>query len=76
MSRACPVITWSTRTALRRRLSGRLSDALARRWRCEPALRIAIHPYDLDHPHVEASIRRTLTTVLDTRICGGHSDLW
>ena len=76
MSRACPVITWSTRTALRRRLSGRLSDALVRRWRNEPALRIAIHPYDFDHPGVEACIRRTITAALDMRICGGHADLW
>jgi predicted deacetylase len=76
ISRTCPVITWSTRTALRRRLSGGLADALVRRWRGEPALRIAIHPYDFDHPRVEACIRRTLTTALDMRICGGHADLW
>jgi predicted deacetylase len=76
ISRPCPVITWSTRTALRRRLSGRLSDVLIRRWRREPALRIAIHPYDFDHPGVEACIRRTLTMALDLRICGGHADLW
>jgi predicted deacetylase len=75
-ARACPVITWSTRTALRRRLSGWLSDTLVRRWRREPALRIAIHPHDFDHPGVEACIRRTLTTALDMRTCGGHADLW
>jgi predicted deacetylase len=76
ISCACPVITWSTRTALRRRLSGRLSDVLLRRWRNEPALRIAIHPYDFDHPGVEACIRRTLTTAIEMRVCGGHADLW
>jgi predicted deacetylase len=37
---------------------------------------LAIHPYDFDHPRVEACIRRTLTTAIEMRVCGGHADLW
>jgi len=56
----CPVITWATRTRLRKGGSLLACRALSRLWRHEPVLRVAIHPFDFDHPETRASIERVL----------------
>ena len=52
-----PVITWATRTPLRKRTSIAGTPLLLRFWRRRPLLRLAVHPHDFDHPETIASIR-------------------
>jgi uncharacterized protein len=62
LSIASPVITWATRTVLRKYGSLVVCPALARLWYWsrEPVLRVAMHPFDFDHPATVASIRSVL----------------
>lgn len=53
-----PVITWATRTPLRRATSAWGTPLLLRLHRARPLLRLAVHPFDFDHPRTVASIRR------------------
>jgi predicted deacetylase len=72
--RTAPVITWATRTRLRR--YGSLIVALAERrlWQAQPLLRVALHPYDFDHPATVASIARTLDAVRRDRVLATYDD--
>jgi hypothetical protein len=72
----CPVITWSTRTPFRRLASRVVCQALCRRWRQEPVVRIALHPHDFDFPDVEAHIARLLDGLLQSRACADYRDLF
>lgn len=63
----CPVITWATRTPLRKYGSLLVCPALARLWRNRPVLRVAVHPFDFDHPATVRSIRRVLGSLLTGR---------
>lgn len=63
-----PVITWSSRTQLRRALSVRLARSLRRRWQACPLIRIALHPLDFDHPYLIETIKSTVAAVLEDRI--------
>jgi predicted deacetylase len=65
--RECGVITWATRTALRKYGSLIVSRALGLYWRRRPVLRVALHPLDFDHPMTIASIARTLDAVREQR---------
>lgn len=62
-----PVVTWSTRTALRR-AAGRAHAAL---WRLRPprapVVRVALHPPDVDHPRILRSAEATLGALLVER---------
>ena len=62
-----PVITWATRTPLLKWGSIAAAPILARLWSPEPMLRVALHPFDFDHPEVVASIRGLLTRLLRMR---------
>jgi predicted deacetylase len=62
-----PVITWATRTAMRKHGSVAFAPLLSLLWSRQPLLRVAIHPFDLDHPNVVASIRTLLTSLLSVR---------
>jgi predicted deacetylase len=59
-----PVITWATRTFLRKYGSLVVCPALARLWSVAPVLRIAMHPFDFDHPvtvwNIESVLRRAM----------------
>jgi predicted deacetylase len=57
-----PVITWASRTPLRRRGSVWLAGRLLRRWHKQPILRLAVHPFDFDYPDIVESIARTIET--------------
>jgi predicted deacetylase len=57
---ASPVITWATRTVLRKYGSLVVCPALSRLWSKEPVLRVAMHPFDFDHPSTVANIRSVL----------------
>lgn len=60
----CPVITWATRTALRKYGSLVVCPALLQRWADRPVLRFALHPADFDHPQTVRSIEAVLTRAL------------
>lgn len=62
-----PVITWATRTPLRKWTSIAGTPALGALWRRRPLLRLALHPFDFDHPETVASIRRVGAAVLGAR---------
>jgi predicted deacetylase len=62
-----PVITWATRTWLRKYGSLIVCPALLRLWSRAPVLRVAMHPFDFDHPATIASIRSVLAATLRNR---------
>jgi predicted deacetylase len=55
-----PVITWATRTAVRKYGSLVVCPLLARVFGGSPCLRVAMHPFDFDHPATVRSIRAVL----------------
>lgn len=64
---ASPVITWATRTWLRKYGSLLVCPALSRWWAHTPVLRVAMHPFDFDHPETVANIKSVLRRVLALR---------
>ncbi|MEO6094982.1 MAG: DUF2334 domain-containing protein, partial [Fibrobacteria bacterium] len=62
-----PVITWATRTLLRKYGSLAVCPILARLWASEPVLRVAMHPFDFDYASTVASIRGVLRFVMRDR---------
>jgi predicted deacetylase len=71
-----PVLRWSARGALRAHasvLQERMRWALQRRARI---MRIALHPSDLDHRAVAASIERAMSAWLSVRSAAPYSSLW
>lgn len=62
-----PVITWATRTLLRKYGSLVVCPLLLRAWSRVPVLRVAMHPFDFDHPETVASIRSVLGKALRER---------
>jgi len=65
---ACPVITWATRTRVRKYGSIVACPALLRAWSNRPVLRLALHPADFDHRETLRSIERVLELALRTRV--------
>lgn len=66
---------WSTR-AWHRALAGVAIARLRRpldRWR--PVVRLAIHPPDIEHPHVARSLERTLAELLAERTAVSYADV-
>jgi predicted deacetylase len=59
-----PVVTWATRTVVRRFGSLVVAPAIARGTRRQPIVRVALHPNDMDHP---ATIRSFLSVLEATR---------
>ncbi|MDB5103403.1 MAG: hypothetical protein JWP91_1092 [Fibrobacteres bacterium] len=70
-----PVVTWATRTVLRKYGSLIVCPALARLWAHEPVLRVAMHPFDFDHASTVANIRSVLRRVMSAREQAFSSDL-
>jgi predicted deacetylase len=62
-----PVITWATRSAPHKYGSLVVCPVLSRLWKAETVLRVAIHPFDLDHHQTTASIRKVLTSLMKAR---------
>jgi predicted deacetylase len=60
-------ITWATRTLVRKYGSLVTARALRGVWRTRPTLRLAVHPFDFDHPATVSSIARTLDAVRKDR---------
>jgi predicted deacetylase len=68
-----PVITWATRTMLLKYGSIAMAPVLGQLWKTADVLRVAIHPFDMDHDQTVSSIRRLLDSVMQDRqqsFCG------
>lgn len=70
-----PVVTWATRTPLRKWTSILGTPALRWAWRNRPALRLAVHPFDFDHPETVASIRRVWRAAMAGRTQGFYEEV-
>lgn len=70
-----PVITWATRTFLRKYGSLIVCPSLARLWSNVPVLRVAMHPFDFDHASTTANIKSVLRRVMAGREQAFSSDL-
>jgi uncharacterized protein len=70
-----PVITWSSRTAIRRQASRAVTRLQRRGWRETPVLRIAVHPSDLDHAAIVREIVATVTEARRRRLVNSYADL-
>lgn len=62
-----PVITWATRTVLRKYGSLVVCPLLARAFARAPYLRVAMHPLDFDHPVTVRNIRKVLQGLMRGR---------
>jgi predicted deacetylase len=62
-----PVITWATRTVLRKYGSLVVCPILARVFGGASCLRVAMHPFDFDHPVTVRNIRAVLERVIPGR---------
>jgi predicted deacetylase len=70
-----PVVTWATRTWLRRKASLLVCPALGRLWSGKPAVRLAFHPHDFDHPETVRSIARVVRHMLARRRAVSYAEL-
>jgi uncharacterized protein len=70
-----PVITWATRSWWRKQTSLWGCPLLSSLWQRTDQLRIAMHPFDFDHPAVVDSIARTIERALETRRQSFYPDL-
>jgi predicted deacetylase len=70
-----PVITWATRTGLRRVGSRLLAPLLLRHWADLPVIRVAIHPADVDHPATVRSIEGVLASALTSRQLASYDEV-
>ena len=62
-----PVITWATRTRPRKLVSQIGCPILNRWWSGKNLVRIALHPFDFDHPATINSIEKVIKTALNKR---------
>ena len=76
VGRRCPVVSWATRTTLRRIGSRIVSPGLFALFGREAAIRVAIHPLDMDHRRTVDQIRRLLGAGLSRRRTAGYADLF
>jgi predicted deacetylase len=70
-----PVITWATRTRLRKASSLIAAAALRRLLGPMPTVRLAVHPADTRHPQTMAGIEASLKILLRRRRAGHYSEL-
>ena len=68
-----PVITWASRTRLR--LASSLAAAAALRRAPLKALRVGVHPPDIDHPMLVRSIEATLRRAVRSRRAAAYREL-
>lgn len=62
-----PVITWATRTRLRKLISQMGCPILNRWWSARNLVRIALHPFDFDFPTTVKSIEKVIKDALNKR---------
>lgn len=62
-----PVITWATRTRVRKFISQIGCPILNRWWSGKNLVRIALHPFDFDHPATINSIEKVIKDALNKR---------
>ncbi len=62
-----PVITWATRTFIRKYSSILFCPLLGRIWSNRKVIRIAMHPFDFDHPETVANIGNIIRRVVKYR---------
>lgn len=74
--RRCPAITWATRTTIRRVGSRVVCPALFSMWKKEPAIRIALHPFDMDHPQTARQVEELLARALEQRTSASYAELF
>jgi uncharacterized protein len=70
-----PVITWATRTVIRKYGSLVVCPLLARIWSAAPVLRVAMHPFDFDHSRTIANICKVLARLQKLRAQSFCSEL-
>ena len=70
-----PVITWATRTFVRRHGSAVLAPLQLRCWRRRPVIRIAVHPLDFDDRRLVAEIRCVIASALRDRVLSTYDDI-
>jgi predicted deacetylase len=70
-----PVITWATRTPIRRRTSVLGTPLLWGLWKRRARLRLAVHPFDFDHADTAASIRRVWRRALASGPQRGYEEV-
>ncbi len=66
-SQPAPVITWATRTLIRRVGSRIVCPLMSAMWRSQPVLRVALHPHDFDYPATSNNIARILHGLIRDR---------
>lgn len=70
-----PVITWATRTHMKKLTSIIGCPLLLKAWHSQPLLRIAVHPFDFDHPGTVKSIEKVITHALNTHQISSYRQL-
>ncbi len=71
----CPVVTWTTRSSVRRRSTRIFCPLMEHVWLNQSVLRIAVHPTDFKYPKVVDNIKRVLEKALERRRAVGYRDL-
>ena len=74
--RLAPAIAWATRTIARRVGSRLVCPIAARLTATLRAVRIAVHPHDLDHPATRSQIHDVLRGALRYRSCASYRELF
>jgi predicted deacetylase len=72
---SAPVITWATRTPLRKYISQIGCPILNRWWSGKNLVRIALHPFDFDFPATVKSIEKVIKDALNKREAILYSEL-
>ena len=70
-----PVITWASRSRLRRQSSLAVATAAQRLLRGQRVVRVAVHPGDTHEPTILASIDATVASLARGRHAGRYADL-
>jgi hypothetical protein len=71
-----PAISWATRTTIRRVGARVVCPVLVALSRQSPAIRIAIHPFDMDYPETATQIGRIVSALVRRRRCATYDMLF
>jgi predicted deacetylase len=69
-----PVVTWATRTVVRKYGSLVVAPVIARGARRHPIVRVAVHPYDMDHRATTRSVLSVLAAARRGRTWAAYDD--
>lgn len=72
---SAPVITWATRTPFRKTTSILGTPVLELAYRARPLIRLAVHPFDFDHPETVRSIKTVWQRAIKRRDQLSYSDV-